>query len=320
MKHFLIYLTVFSLGLLAYYIYDQRGLQCGDQYKFINTIFACSDEHTLDKKDYVDLKVRLLDYISEAKARGKAQFVSVYFRDLLAGPTMGIDERVDYIPASLLKVPLVLTYLAFAEDHPNFLDQKVVFTSEVAQIVPDQTYKSKNVFVAGEAYTLKFLLESTIKNSDNIAAQLLFNNLQNMGDGKLLEQTYRDLGILEMGADLEKEVVNAKSYGSILRTLYNVSFLNPEYSEYLLELLSESKFTDGLRRGVSPDMVVAHKFGERFLKNGDKQLHDCGIVYFPNNPYLLCVMTKGKDFNELSKIISYISQEVYKEFGSRVID
>ena len=62
---------------------------------------------------------------------------------------------------------------------------------------------------------------------------------------------------------------------------------------------------------------MAHKFGENTdidLTTGtqvDKELHDCGIVYVPQKPYLLCVMTRGQDFNSLTNVISSISKIVY---------
>ena len=42
-----------------------------------------------------------------------------------------------------------------------------------------------------------------------------------------------------------------------------------------------------------------------------KQLHDCGIIYYPGNPYLLCVMTRGDSFGELSSTIRDISDIIY---------
>ena len=33
-------------------------------------------------------------------------------------------------------------------------------------------------------------------------------------------------------------------------------------------------------------------------------MHDCGIVYIPNSPYLLCIMTKGNSNDKLLKVIS----------------
>jgi beta-lactamase class A len=111
-----------------------------------------------------------------------------------------------------------------------------------------------------------------------------------------------------------------KGYSSIFRLLYNSSFLDTENSEKLLATLSESSFNQGLRQGVPENIKISHKFGEREItKTGEKQLHDCGIIYYPTNPYLLCVMTKGKDFKELTRIIGHISSEVYKEFDSRKI-
>ena len=83
-------------------------------------------------------------------------------------------------------------------------------------------------------------------------------------------------------------------------------------SEKLLSILSKTEYKGGLVAGVPDNIIVSHKFGERVI--GDVyQLHDCGIVYYPNNPYLLCVMTKGTEFTKLEKVIQDISGMVYQD-------
>ncbi len=84
-------------------------------------------------------------------------------------------------------------------------------------------------------------------------------------------------------------------------------------SSRALELLTKTAFNDGLRAGVPENIEVAHKFGERILPNNIQQLHDCGIVYIPNKPYLLCIMTRGKDMHTLQGVIEEISSSVYAE-------
>ena len=68
--------------------------------------------------------------------------------------------------------------------------------------------------------------------------------------------------------------------------------------------------------GLPKDVTIAHKFGEHVSgSNGvisSVELHDCGIVYAPKKPYLLCVMTRGSDFDKLSGIIKSISNMVYE--------
>jgi poly(A) polymerase Pap1 len=87
-------------------------------------------------------------------------------------------------------------------------------------------------------------------------------------------------------------------------------------SNKALEVLSQTEFDECIHGSVPEGTKVAHKFGER--KNGkEQQLHDCGIVYYPQNPYLLCVMTKGKNISELLPIIKHVSKEVYDEVSSR---
>ena len=93
-------------------------------------------------------------------------------------------------------------------------------------------------------------------------------------------------------------------------------------SEKALELLSKSTFKEGLVSGTLDGVAVAHKFGERTnqLQDGtdlNKELHDCGIIYYPGDPYLLCVMTRGSDFPKLQSAISTVSHLAYGYINSQ---
>jgi hypothetical protein len=55
---------------------------------------------------------------------------------------------------------------------------------------------------------------------------------------------------------------------------------------------------------------VAHKFGEK----GDETKHafsETGIIYANNVPYLISIMTEGKDQSKLPSVIQDISTAVY---------
>jgi hypothetical protein len=43
------------------------------------------------------------------------------------------------------------------------------------------------------------------------------------------------------------------------------------------------------------------------------QLHECGIVYFPDHPYLLGIMTRGKDYDVMLTTIRGLSRLIYNE-------
>ena len=111
-----------------------------------------------------------------------------------------------------------------------------------------------------------------------------------------------------------EDFVSVKTYSSFFRILYTATYLNREMSEKALEMLSRAQFREGIPGKLPQKIKVAHKFGERgFVDSNIKQLHDCGIVYLPNSPYLICIMTKGNDFNKLRQVISEISLIVYNQ-------
>jgi hypothetical protein len=101
--------------------------------------------------------------------------------------------------------------------------------------------------------------------------------------------------------------------------LYNSTYLGRENSERALKLLSETDFSEGIESGVPNNVLVSEKFGEVRMTdaNGNllgKQINNCGIVYYPGHPYLLCVMTKGQgdDVKGLEGVVASISRIVYK--------
>jgi beta-lactamase class A len=88
-------------------------------------------------------------------------------------------------------------------------------------------------------------------------------------------------------------------------------------SNQALALLSRADFNYGIKQAIPSSIEVAEKFGERSVidsRSGrvfSRELHDCGLVYYPDHPYLLCVMTEGPDFNELLATIREISAAAY---------
>ena len=87
-----------------------------------------------------------------------------------------------------------------------------------------------------------------------------------------------------------------------------------------LKLLSKTTYKEGIVKGVPDNFATSHKYGI-FIKDeqtseSEKELHDCGIVYYPEHPYLLCVMTKGTDLSLLQTTIADISEKTYKVVDS----
>src|SRR6185503_17380876 len=109
-------------------------------------------------------------------------------------------------------------------------------------------------------------------------------------------------------------LIDTHTYASFFRILYNATYLDRHDSEEILTTLTEASFKDGLIADIPASVTVAHKFGSRKVDDAGKvQLHDCGIIYVPGKPYILCVMTQGTDFNKLADFIQSVSKLVYND-------
>lgn len=278
-------------------------------YDFINPLLECesfSEGNFLRSKELEKSMQKLIDRIGRDPDVGH---LSIYFRDLNNGPWMGFNENEKFTPASLLKVPIMMAYFRKAQIDPDYLEEELIYK----KVSPEDSFmpnvKSGVKLEDGKKYSIKTLVEFMIVFSDNEASRILVENI----DPVFLKNVYSDLMIPVPGETGGSEnFMTVKEYASFFRILYNASYIDEKMSEMALDLLSKSNFKDGLVAGVSGGVAVAHKFGERSFGNL-VQLHDCGIIYNEEKPYLLCVMTRGKRFDKLEWVIKSVSEIVWEE-------
>ena len=278
------------------------------KYKFINPLLECDSYTPSDALRDKQLRVKLNEFVKEVIHDGRANSISIYYRDLNNGPWVGINEKEVFAPASLLKVPFLIGALKYSETQPGFLQQRIVFHEDaiddfVANI-------SDEMIVLGESYTVLDLLERMIIKSDNAAKNLILSELVSAGFTKVL---WDDIGMEEPSSSTPENFLTVKEYSSFFRILYNSTYLSKDNSQLALDILSRSNFADGIRAGLPKDILVASKFGERGSLDSDvKQLHECGIVYDGKSPFLLCIMTRGKDWNAQALVIQEVAALVYE--------
>jgi beta-lactamase class A len=251
---------------------------------------------------------KLETFLKNDESRKWGDEISLYFRDLKNGPSFVIGRSEKFFPASLLKVPEMISVLKKAETDPSLLKRKIAYSDPELPLVQNTDVADK--LVLGRSYTVGDLVRRMIVYSDNVSS-ILLEDMMNPADYR---KTYDDLGIPDPYylKDQGDYMISVDLYSSFFSILYNASYLNKEMSEKALAYLSETDYKRGLVAGVPPGVVVSHKFGLR-KKNGIKQLHDCGIIYYPNHPYLLCVMTAGRVPEYLDNTIADVSRFVYEE-------
>lgn len=278
-------------------------------YKFINPLLECDNYVSSDMLLATELEEKIKEFIKKAETFGRATDISFYCRDLANGPWIGVREKEKFSPASLLKVPILTAAFKMDENEPGFIKKKVRYDKklnpgEVPNIID-------SVIKIGNEYTIEKLINNMIVYSDNEARLLLVQNI----DPAIISKVYSDLGIDVTNVTDDQDFMSARTFSSFFRILYNATYLNKDNSEKALQILSHTNFHQGIPALLPDSIVVAHKFGERGYPNSDiKELHDCGIVYKGKTPYLICVMTKGTNIQELRKIIGEISFLVYQSY------
>lgn len=259
-------------------------------------------------------KPRIVRLVDEAIAQRRAARVSVYYRDLIDGPWFGIHEDAPYNPASMMKLPVMIAWLKRAERDRRVLGRTFTF-DEAEYPGRAQATRPRKTLRQGESYTVEELLRFMLSFSDNRATWLLYRDLRQEEIGDVLDEMD-----VSNDASSGENQVSAHGYSGFFRILFNASYLGREMSEYALRLLTAEDFPQGIQAGVPRGVTVAAKFGEYLPEGpgGEVQLHEFAIVYHPRGPYILGIMTIGRDWAAQAGVIRDVSSAVYAEVTAQM--
>ena len=173
-----------------------------------------------------------------------------------------------------------------------------------------QNIKPSHPTVLGNSYTIRDLIFRMIVYSDNNA----FFYLTRIVHPAELQKVYSKLRVLDKADGTSDNFMSVQTYESFFRVLYNATYLSRSSSSWALSIMSNSEFKTGIVAGVPSSVEVSHKFGEHSdAPQAPVQLHDCGIVYHPMHPYLICVMSHGPNYEYLSDVIAGVSKTIYEK-------
>ncbi len=310
-KSLFIYTSVFILGCCYMYVFTQLSPSSSQAplSSFLNPSLSVFKKENMIV-DFQELRESLQ---KKYEGENEKYIISVYFEYLPTGSNIAVNKDTEIWPASLIKIPVAMAALKKVQDKKWKIDNELVILDEDKDNEYGDMYKEPT----GTTYSIKRFLDKTLIDSDNTAHFVLLRNL----DGEELEDVYVHLGMDDVINALKRSKddedidnrITAKRYTIFFRSLYNASYLNQEYSELFLNILSQAP-GELLSKGLPEEVRFVHKTGIRI----DEFVRaDSGIVYAKNRPYLLTVMVQAKskeDFEEegMTKVFESISEEVYR--------
>ncbi len=267
----------------------------------------------LSKKDLIVDFQELREHLTKTYESRDDYLISIYFEYFPTGANIAINKDEKIWPASLIKIPVAMTAMKKVQDKKWKLSNELVILDEDKDKGYGDLYKKPT----GTTVSIEDLLKKSLIDSDNTAHFVLLRNT----NAEELEDTYDHLGMDDIIDALKRSPtketqednrMTAKRYSIFFRSLYNATYLNQEYSEMFLKILSQAP-RELLSKGLPDSVVLVHKTG---IRSDESVRADSGIVYAEGRPYLLTVMLQRKDKQplneeEVAHIFKDISEEVY---------
>jgi beta-lactamase class A len=308
---------LFSAGGTGKTVGEYR--QSAEDFAYIRLSIKEGNTETRKIRELKPFRYKVDALVQEKIDEEEASSVSVYFRDLDNGNWFGIREDEKFSPEIQLKLPILIAYFKWSEDNPLVLRKKILFRG--VGVTPAPLYlRSPKPLETGTEYAVNDLLFRMIAYGDNDAYTLLMANLPTA----YLQKVAKDLYV-NYDPEVTGDSLTLSAYASYFRILFNASYLNEEMSEKALRYLARSAFRNGMASGIPSDSNIASKAGERVIKTVNSegvpvevlQLHEFGIIYHPERPFLLGITVRGGDFQDLARVIRDITKLVYSEVDSQ---
>jgi beta-lactamase class A len=233
--------------------------------------------------------------------------------DLKTGQQISLHPDEVFAQASSIKVALLAEL--YHQAHSGKLKLTDTYTVQTADLVPDS-----DIFGGLTAdvtkLTLRDLATMVVAVSDNSATNVLIDrvgmdNVNRFMDSLGLTHTRlrRKMMDLKAAAEGRENVSTPREMMALLQQLYEGKVLGKDAGDDFFKLLSTPK-DSWLPRDLPAGVRIANKPGSL-----EGVRNDVGIVFVPNRPYVICVMTSYlKNERDGETAISRISLAAYEMF------
>jgi beta-lactamase class A len=219
------------------------------------------------------LEARLRDVLGD-----DADAYGIVVKSLEDGHGAVINPDKVFYAASLFKVAVL--YEVFHQQSLGLLD----FQEELL-VTPYYASFDLGTLPVGvcESISIEQALHAMTAFSDNTSAVLLQDRVGSANINASMEA----LGLTTTRLLTDDLPTTAADMALLMEMIARGQAVDAEASQEMVNLLAGEELDNGLRAGVPQDTLVAHKTG-----NWSNATHDAGIVYVPDAPYVIAILSE----------------------------
>ena len=240
--------------------------------------------------------------------------VGFYFKNLVTGESFGYNEKEQFLPASIVKVPLLAAILLMRERGETSFDETITVRAD--EKLPgcgaiQHMTGDKDGSVTLDIATLYKLM---IVISDTTATNALYKHYGNDKIiGLLKELGLKGTQFNRAFYDSIREEKGIQNYfvpeeiGILLEKMYRKTLISPRASETMQNILLMQQVNHKMGGKLPIGFPIAHKTGEE-----EDKTHDVGIV-FGKEPFVACFASYQSDIPRFEQFIRDTTYEIAKD-------
>jgi beta-lactamase class A len=246
-----------------------------------------------------DIRADVINFLKDQKGE-----YNVCYYDLITDESFGVHPDTVITGASLNKLPIV-GYLYHLSSRKEIDLQETV----VIQKSDIQDYGTGRLRYEepGKTYTLQYLAQLALQQSDNTAAHVLEIRL---GEGNVQAYAYQ----LEMNAtNMVENEISCRDVMTFFKLLYANKIASQALTNEMMGYLENTDFEDRLPIFLPKGIHVYHKTGD-----GVNFIHDGGIISNTKTPFILVVTSSNlSDEKKAKETIGNIAKLVFEDRGKK---
>lgn len=263
---------------------------------------------TQPKVASISANPRLEKYLAvEAALLGVSDNISLSFKDFNSQQEIAINPSRSWIPASTIKSFVVLE--AFRQKRLGRITFDQPITIQAQNVVPTELETDDYPKLReGVQATIRQLVEAMVVQSDNTA----YNTLLDVLDRRKINATLQSLGLTEtvvgekLNLDNDQLAIDYQVPGRLpntttskdLTTLFELLYGQKlQDSEDMLAVFKMQKINNMIPALLPQNVTIAHKTGD-----WAPIYNDGGVVYKPDDPFVLSVFTNSNNPNVIAKL------------------